>query len=68
MDAGKKVVLYFNASRDPTDQALDGSINDDKSYIPAQMAIFKVDYDTNKSLETKLNVTQQNTLILLTPG
>lgn len=61
----KDVVLYFYASRDPTDTALDLDLQKRKDRIPKNMIILRVDYDSNAKLREAFDVKQQNTLIWL---
>lgn len=61
----KDVVLYFYASRDPTDKALDLDLQKRKDRIPKNMIVLRVDYDTNAKLREAFSVKQQNTLIWL---
>jgi hypothetical protein len=61
----KTVVLYFSASRDPTDQALDNDIVERKARVPANTVIFKLDYDKEASLKKAFNIVRQNTLVFL---
>lgn len=62
---GKDLVLYFHATRDPTDEELDKSIRQSEALIPENSTIFKVDFDKNDELKTALNITDQNTLVFL---
>jgi hypothetical protein len=61
----KQVILYFHATRDPSDNALDEDLQKLESRIPKNTVILKVDYDKNPDLKKAYSVTQQNTLIWL---
>ena len=61
----KNVVLYFYASWDPTDTALDLDLQKRKDRIQKNMMILRVDYDANAKLREAFSVKQQNTLIWL---
>ena len=63
--ANKDLVLFFAASRDPTDEELDSDIQEHISRIPENTVILKIDYDTDTVLKKSFNVTEQNTLIFL---
>lgn len=54
-------VLFFHAPWCPQCRELEQSIKEGK--IPAEVTIFKVDYDTNYDLRTKYGVTMQTTLV-----
>ncbi|HMT00769.1 MAG TPA: thioredoxin family protein [Candidatus Absconditabacterales bacterium] len=62
---GKKVLLFFHASWNPTCKALEKDILSKKSSIPSEVVILKVDYDTAVELGKKYGVTIQNTIIAL---
>lgn len=57
---GKKI-LFFHASWCPTCKALDQNIR--AGVIPADLTIFKVNYDTADALRKKHGVTYQHTLV-----
>ncbi len=61
----KQVILFFHASRDPSDNALDKELQKLEARIPKNTIILKVDYDSNPNLKKTYSVTQQNTLIWL---
>lgn len=63
LDSGKKVALFFWASRCPNCVALNGNIETNYKNIPADTMIFKVDYDTSDALKEKYGVTTQHTLV-----
>ena len=54
-------VLFFHASWCPTCRALDQSIK--AAQLPANVSIFKVDYDSEGDLKKKYRVTRQHTLV-----
>ncbi len=56
-------VLFFHAPWCPQCRALDASIK--SGSIPANVTIFKVDYDTNQKLRQQYGVTIQTTLVSL---
>lgn len=63
--ANKDLVLFFSASRDPTDEELDNDIQKHISRIPENTVILKIDYDTNSVLRESFKVAEQNTIIFL---
>ena len=63
--ANKDLVLFFSASRDPTDEELDSDIEEHISRIPENTVILKIDYDTDTVLKKSFNVAEQNTIIFL---
>lgn len=62
---GKKI-LFFHASWCPTCKALDQNIR--AGVIPADLTIFKVNYDTADALRKKHGVTYQHTLVQVDDG
>jgi len=54
-------LLFFHAPWCPQCRALDESIK--SSELPADVTIFKVDYDSNQSLRAKYGVTLQTTVV-----
>ncbi len=62
---GKKVVLFFHASRCPICRKLDQNIKDQLEQIPVDAVIFKVNYDTENALVQKYGVKIQHTLVSL---
>lgn len=58
---GGTKILFFHASWCPQCRELDKSIK--AGAIPANVTIFKVDYDTNQVLRQKYGVTVQTTLV-----
>ena len=61
----KKVILFFYANRCPTCQALDKDIQLNANKIPTDVAIVKVDYDTQEQLKLKYDIKSQNTIVYL---
>ena len=61
----RKVVLFFYAGWCPSCRTLDASIIENVAAIPEDVAIFKVDYDTEKELKRQYGITQQHTFVLL---
>ncbi len=62
---GKKVVLFFHASRCPICRRLDKDIKDQLDQIPNDVQILKVNYDTENDLIQKYGVKIQHTLVSL---
>lgn len=58
-----KRILFFHAPWCPQCRQLDASIKSGE--IPADVTIFKVDYDSNQNLRQQYGVTIQTTLVLL---
>lgn len=65
LDEGKKVALFFHASRCPNCVALNENIETNFTTIPADTMIFKVDYDTSNELKEKYSVTSQHTIVYI---
>ncbi len=63
--ANKDLVLFFSASRDPTDEELDSDIQEHSSRIPENTVILKINYDTEDLLKKTFNITEQNTIVFL---
>jgi thiol-disulfide isomerase/thioredoxin len=63
--SGKKVALFFHASRCPTCIALNENIETNFTTIPEDTIIFKVDYDTSDDLKETYGVTTQHTLVYI---
>jgi len=63
LDDGKRVVLFFHASRCPICRKLDQNIKDQLDQIPADATILKVNYDTENDLIQKYGVKIQHTLV-----
>lgn len=57
------IILFFSASWCPTCKALDKDIEANISSAPANLSIFKVDYDYSLALKQKYGVTYQHTLV-----
>lgn len=62
---GKKVALFFHATRCPSCRALDKEINNNLSELPENTVTFKLDYDTQTELRQKYGVTMQHTIIVI---
>jgi len=58
-------LLYFYADWCPTCRALNKELIDKASEIPENLTILKIDYDTEKELKLKHEITIQHTLIQL---
>ena len=56
-----KRILFFHASWCPTCKALDQNIR--AGVVPADLTIFKVNYDTEKDLVRKYGITYQHQLV-----
>jgi len=61
---GKKVALFFHASRCPSCRSLDKDISTSNE-LPENTIVFKVDYDTQTDLKTQYGVTSQHTIVLI---
>jgi thioredoxin-like negative regulator of GroEL len=58
-------ILIFSATWCPSCRSLDKDIKDNLTKIPADVALFVVDYDTNTALRQQYSVTTQHTLVLV---
>lgn len=66
LDNYETVVLFFHADWCPTCRALDKElIENSDSLETEQVAVVKVNYDTEKDLKKKYNVTLQHTMVLV---
>ena len=63
VDAGKRVVLNFRASRCPTCKATSENIMANLDTIPGDVVILETDYDTYTELKQEYGVTQQTTFV-----
>lgn len=63
LDEGKRVILFFYASRDPTCRQLDQDIKTSINSFSSPVAIFKVDYDKDAALRDTYEVKIQYTLV-----
>jgi len=63
--AASKRVLFFHAGWCPLCRALDGDIVANVNNIPADVVIFKVDYDTETSLKRQFGITYQHQVVVL---
>jgi thioredoxin 1 len=61
--AGEKRVLFFKASWCPTCRSADKDFTANLKKIPANVVIFKADYDTETALKTKYNIARQHTFV-----
>lgn len=59
----KKRVLFFAASWCPSCQGADKDLKSKAQTIPENVVVFKVDYDKEKALKTKYNITYQHTFV-----
>ena len=62
---GKKVALFFHASRCPSCRSLDKDINASLDELPENTVVFKIDYDTSSELKKKYAVTSQHTIVTI---
>jgi thiol-disulfide isomerase/thioredoxin len=60
---GKTVVLFFHAGWCPTCREADSDIKSNLSEIPANVVVFKTDYDSEDDLKKKYAVTYQHTFV-----
>ncbi len=60
---GKKVAIFFHASRCPSCRSLDEDINASIDALPENTVVFKIDYDTSSDLKKKYGVTTQHTVV-----
>ena len=65
LNNGEKVVLFFYASRDPISRQLDQDIIKNLKQLPADVSVFKVDYDTENILKQKYGVKTQQTFVMI---
>lgn len=65
MADGKKVALFFHASRCPSCRSLDKDINASLDELPENTVVFKIDYDTSSELKKKYAVTSQHTIVTI---
>ena len=61
--AGEKRVLFFKASWCPTCRSADKDFMANLKKIPANVVIFKADYDTETVLKTKYGISRQHTFV-----
>jgi thiol-disulfide isomerase/thioredoxin len=59
------ILLFFHAPWCPSCRALDADITAGASTIPADVAIFQVDYDTATELKRRYGVTTQHSVIAI---
>ena len=65
---GDKVVLFFHAGWCPTCRAANQELMNKLADIPAGLTILKTDYDTEKALKEKYNITYQHTFVQIDPA
>jgi thiol-disulfide isomerase/thioredoxin len=64
-NAGKKRVLFFHAVWCPTCKVANEEFNNNLNKIPEDVILLKTDYDTEKELKQKYNITYQHTFVLV---
>lgn len=62
---GTKRVLFFYASWCPTCKPADAEFRAKTDMIPADVTLFRIDYDTATDLKKQYNVTYQHTFVLV---
>ncbi|MBU0590933.1 thioredoxin family protein [Candidatus Micrarchaeota archaeon] len=62
-ESGKKRVLFFHAGWCPTCIAANKVFESRSDEIPENVVIFKTDYDTEKDLKQKYDITYQHTFV-----
>lgn len=62
---GKKRVYFFYAKWCPTCKAANQDLTVNGSMIPADVVLFKTDYDTETELKKKFAITYQHTFVLV---
>lgn len=63
-DAKNKTrVLFFHAKWCPTCKAANEDFEKNKEKIPQDVVVFKTDYDNEKELKAKYNITYQHTFV-----
>ena len=65
LDDGKKVALFFHATRCPSCRALNKEINENIGELPEDSVTFKLDYDTQTQLRQQYGVTTQHTIVVI---
>ena len=63
--AGQTRVYFFHAGWCPSCRALERDINANLDRIPADVVLFKTDYDSNTALKRRYGVTYQHTLVVV---
>lgn len=61
--AEKKRVLFFHASWCPTCKAANEDFTKNTSQLPADVVVFKTDYDNERALKQKYAITSQHTFV-----
>lgn len=59
----KKRVLFFHASWCPTCKVANEDFEQNTTQIPSDVVVFKTDYDTEKALKEKYEITYQHTFV-----
>ncbi|MBD3269980.1 redoxin domain-containing protein, partial [Candidatus Peregrinibacteria bacterium] len=57
--------LFFHAEWCPVCRAMEANIEENEDQIPADVALLKVDYDTEEELKQEYGITQQSVWVLL---
>lgn len=60
---GKKRVLFFHATWCPNCRQADGDIRANLALIPADIVVFRTDYDSEKALKKQFGITRQHTFV-----
>jgi thiol-disulfide isomerase/thioredoxin len=63
--ADKKRVYFFHAGWCPTCRSANKAFEDNLDRIPADVVVFKTDYDTSGELKQRYAVTYQHTFVLV---
>ncbi|MGQ4506924.1 thioredoxin domain-containing protein [Dermabacteraceae bacterium P13103] len=61
--ANTKTVLYFSASWCPQCQYTDKELKENPSFVPEDVTLVKVDFDSSTELRQKYGVTMQHTFV-----
>ncbi|MBU2235862.1 thioredoxin family protein, partial [Patescibacteria group bacterium] len=62
-ESGKKRVIFFHAGWCPTCKVAEDAFKDRADEIPENVVILKTDYDTEKDLKEKYDITYQHTFV-----
>ena len=65
LDKGQRVLLFFHATWCPTCQSAEEDILSRIDEVPDDLTVIKIDYDSNKELRKKYNVSYQHTFVQL---
>jgi thiol-disulfide isomerase/thioredoxin len=63
--SGRQRVLFFHATWCPSCRATDADIVKNLARIPANVVIFRTDYDTQAALKKQYGITSQHTFVLV---